>query len=306
MVFGPVPSRRLGRSMGVDLLPFKTCSLDCLYCQLGCTTNKTIERRAWVEADEVLAQVAAKIEAGARPDYFTLSGSGEPTLHLDIGRIIREIKSRASVPVAVLTNGTMLWDGAVRAALADADLVVPSLDAVDEDSFRKVNHPHPAINFPFYLDGLRKFAEGRSGKMWLEVFILAGINDDDAFVESLRKIVATIPADRVQLNTAIRPPAYREARAASRERLEAIAAMLGSNAEVVASYKDISPDAAMTTTAAEILEMLKRRPCSLSDLSSGLRADRNIVAKCVGMLAERGEVAAEEREGATYYAWRQK
>ena len=144
-VFGPVPSRRLGRSLGVDVVPFKTCTYDCIYCQLGRTTCKTVERKAWVPLEDVLDEVKEKLST--RPDYITLSGSGEPTLFSPLGDLIVGIKSMTGIPVALLTNGSLLWQADVREAIRDVDLLIPSLDAGDEAMFRRVNRPHGGLSF---------------------------------------------------------------------------------------------------------------------------------------------------------------
>ena len=175
-VYGPVPSRRLGRSLGVDLVPFKTCSYDCIYCQLGRTTNKTTERKEYVPVDDVLEELAEKLRSEPGPDYVGLAGSGEPTLHARIGDLIAGIKRLTSVPVAVLTNGSMLWRSDVRAGIAEADLVMPSLDAGTPRRFERVNRPHRDISFEKMVDGLVTFCAVFRGKVWLEVFVLAGIN----------------------------------------------------------------------------------------------------------------------------------
>jgi wyosine [tRNA(Phe)-imidazoG37] synthetase (radical SAM superfamily) len=155
-IFGPVPSRRLGRSLGVDLVPLKTCTYDCIYCQLGRTTCKTMERKEWVPLDGVLESLKEKLSS--KPDYITLSGSGEPTLYSRIDKLIDQIKAMTDVPVAVLTNGSLLSHEDVRKQLMAADLVIPSLDAGDEAMFRLINRPHEEISFPQMLDGLIDFA----------------------------------------------------------------------------------------------------------------------------------------------------
>ena len=169
-VFGPVPSRRLGRSLGVDLVPLKTCSYDCIYCQLGRTTCKTIERKEWVPLDAVLNELEGKLST--RPDYITLSGSGEPTLYSRLDEVIERIKSITDIPVAVLTNGSLLWQEDVQQQLAAADLVMPSLDAGDPATFHLVNRPHEALTFEKMLSGLIAFRQHFHGRYWLEVLLL--------------------------------------------------------------------------------------------------------------------------------------
>lgn len=165
-VFGPVPSRRLGRSLGVDLVPFKTCTYDCIYCQVGRTTCKTMERKEWVPMDLVLDELEGKL--ACRPDYVTLSGSGEPTLHSRLGEIIEQIQAMTDVPVAVLTNGWLLWQPQVRAELALADMVLPSLDAGDPTKFNFINRPHPSLSFDRVVEGLIAFVPSSRGGIGLK------------------------------------------------------------------------------------------------------------------------------------------
>ena len=159
-VYGPVPSRRLGYSLGVDILPFKTCSMDCIYCQLGASSRKHIERNAYFCQDEILSQIKAAVDSGQRIDYITFSGSGEPTLNTLLGPLIQEIKKLTDIPVAVLTNSTLLMQVEVREALKKADLVVPSLDAVTQEIFMRINRPHASIKVIDVIQGLQSFRQG--------------------------------------------------------------------------------------------------------------------------------------------------
>ncbi len=204
-VFGPVPSRRLGRSLGIDLVPFKTCTYNCIYCQLGPTTNLTLERKEWVPFDKVIEEAREKIRSADGIDYITFSGSGEPTLHSRIGEMIRELKRLSSIPVAVLTNGSLLWQQEVQDDLLEADLVIPSLDAPDRGLFRHVNRPHPDLTFDQVVEGLVKFRERYSGKIWLEVFLLSGITGMESEVKRIADLARTVRPDLVQLITATRP-----------------------------------------------------------------------------------------------------
>lgn len=207
-IFGPVPSRRLGLSLGVDLVRHKTCSLDCIYCECGPTTHLTCQRKAYVAFDAVKAELAHYFENHPDPDYVTFSGSGEPTLSPDIGRVIDFIKEKKpNVRVAVLTNATLLSDPDVRADLARADMVMPSLDAVTPETFEAINRPEGKINIIEVIDGLKTFAESFKGALWLEVFILPGVNDGKEELETLGAIIRDINPDRVQLNTLDRPGA---------------------------------------------------------------------------------------------------
>jgi len=299
LVFGPVPSRRLGRSLGVDLVPFKTCSYDCVYCQLGRTTHKTTERREWYPLEEVVRQVAEKLDS--KPDYVTLSGSGEPTLHARVGELIARIKEMTDVPVAVLTNGSLLWDPAVRRALAGADLVVPSLDAGDERLFRYVNRPVSTITFEQMVDGLVAFRDSYRGRYWLEVFLLDGVTVLDAEIEKMAAIIERIRPDKVQLNTVTRPPAEQYAYAVSRERMERAAAMLGERAEVIADFRQAHQMPSFVARRQDVLDMLLRRPCTVEDVAAGLGMHRNEAVKYLEELSAEGKLVAEMRGAGTYY-----
>ncbi len=300
-VFGPVPSRRLGRSLGVDLVPFKTCTYDCVYCQLGRTTNHTLERRAYVSLDEVLREVAEVLQAGAAPDFVTLSGSGEPTLFEPLGELIRGIKALTDVPVAVLTNGSLLWLPEVREGLADADLVVPSLDAGDDALFRMVNRPHRDMCFADMVAGLEQFCRAHTGRVWLEVFLLADLTAREGQVRQIADIARRLDPERIQLNTVARPPAEAWARAASPAELQAAAALLGPRCEVVADYtaQTVGGDAAAGEEA--VLDLLRRRPCRTEDVASGLGLHRNEVVKYLEHLLRADTIATETVGDETYY-----
>jgi wyosine [tRNA(Phe)-imidazoG37] synthetase (radical SAM superfamily) len=282
-VFGPVPSRRLGRSLGVDLVPFKACSYDCIYCQLGRTTAKTIDRKEWVPLTEVVEELRNHLSSN--PDYITLSGSGEPTLHCRVGELIALIKEITDIPVAVLTNGSLLWQEDVRRGLLGADLVIPSLDAGDETTFRLVNRPYPAVSFEQMLDGLIRFRQQFRGQYWLEVFILDGITTTPAELSLLAECVRRIRPDRVQLNTVTRPPAEKYAVGVSPERLAELSSVFEPAAEVVADFHGVHRKPEFAAGRDEILALLRRRPCSVDDIAGGLGMHRNEVIKYIEELA---------------------
>ena len=176
-LYGPVPSRRLGYSLGVDLLPFKTCSLSCIYCQLGNSPKKTIRRINPYSEKKILEEIKEFLKTGARVDFITFSGSGEPTLNKSIGWLIREIKKFTNIPVAVLTNSTLLSRAEVRKELAAVDVVVPSLDAATQRIFKKINRPHPSLRIEKIIEGLVKFRKEFKGQIWLEIMLVKGVND---------------------------------------------------------------------------------------------------------------------------------
>ena len=276
-IFGPVPSRRLGRSLGVDLVPFKTCSYDCVYCQLGQTTHKTIDRQPWVCLDDILPHLRQKLST--QPDYITLSGSGEPTLHSQIDKLIHAIKSETDIPVAVLTNGSLLWRPDVRQSIMEADLVMPSLDAGDAATFERVNQPHAEITFPRLIDGLIRFREQFKGQYWLEILLVKGITDDESQIQKIVDHVAQIMPDRVQLNTVVRPPAVDGVKAVEPARLAEWARMFEPEAEVVADHRDVHQHNEFGADRDQVLALLKRRPCTVSDVADGLGLHPNAVIK---------------------------
>jgi len=297
-IYGPVPSRRLGRSLGVDLVPFKTCTYDCIYCQLGRTTNKTLQRKEWVPLDRVLTQLEAKLER--EPDYITLAGSGEPTLHSKIGELIVRIKEVTDIPVAVLTNGSLLWMPDVREALMAADLVVPSLDAGTNELFRYVNRPHTDIVFGKMLEGLVKLRDEYTGQYWLEVFLLSGVTTVEAQLKMLSHCIKVIGPDKVQLNTVTRPPAEEYAEPVPRERLEQIAGQISDIAEVVAAFPHEEVADNFRSNRDDIVHLLKRRPCSVQDIAAGLGIHLNEAAKQVDRLVSEGKVKTRRHHGVLY------
>lgn len=298
-VFGPVPSRRLGRSLGVDLVPFKVCTYDCIYCQLGRTTCKTTERKEWVPLNEVCASLRDALDT--RPDFITLSGSGEPTLFSRPGELIRSIKDLTDVPVAVLTNGSLLSVPEVRAGLLEADLVVPSLDAGNERLFRIVNRPHEDIAFDRMVEGLIAFRQEYGGRYWLEVLLLGGITAVPTEVERIAEIARRIGPDRVHLNTATRPPAEKSALAVQKAELQRLAAAFGGTATVVADYPATAQQGEFAARREDVLNLLRRRPCTVDDVAGGLGLHRNEAIKYVEELSSEGWIEASTSADRVYY-----
>ena len=298
-IYGPVPSRRLGRSLGVDLVPFKTCTYDCIYCQLGRTTNKTIQRKQWVSIDIVIDQLKAKLNS--KPDYITLSGSGEPTLFSQLEELISRIKDITDIPVAVLTNGSLLWLPEVRRALKSADLVIPSLDAGSNQMFQYVNRPHSDITFSRMLEGLLKFRDEYTGQYWLEVFLLAGVTTPETEINKLKTCISSIHPDKVQVNTVTRPPAEYFAERVPEKQLNVLTAQLYENAEVIADYKSVHKQQDFSSRREDVLTLLKRRPCSIEDIAAGLGLHRNEAVKYVEELSSIGRIEAKPQNQQIYY-----
>ncbi|MFO7652117.1 MAG: radical SAM protein [bacterium] len=268
-IYGPVPSRRLGLSLGINIIPRKTCTLDCVYCQCGATTRKTLARESFYPVRDILAAVRAAV-GQARTEFLTFSGEGEPTLNRDIGRIIRALKREFTIPVAVLTNSTLLTDPQVRRDLYPADLVVPSLDAADQRVFQRVDRCHRDLDVAAIIDGIRTFRRYYKGQLWLEIMLVKGVNDSPEHLVLLRRAAHAIRPDRVQLNTVVRPPAVHSAKPLSADDLEQVRLLFGPGTEIALS--PIKPKQRRFRGApdAAIAAFVTGRPSTLADLSRAL------------------------------------
>jgi len=301
-VYGPVASRRLGFSLGVDIIPFKTCTLDCVYCQLGSTHRTTVRRRSFFPPRRILAQVRAAVRSGQRIDAITFSGSGEPTLNKDIGRLIRSIKRMTRIPVVVLTNGTLLSRRDVRRDLAAADIIVPSLDAVPARLFRRVNRPHASLVNEKVIDALARFRDDYAGEIRLEIMLVRGVNDSPAAVRALKAAIARVRPDRIDLNTVVRPPAERGVKPLDAAALDRIRRTLGPRAKPVASFagKKQVPAAAGALEAA-VLATVRRRPQTTNDIAVALGRHRDEVLKALTALLRRRRLRRIVHGGRSYF-----
>jgi wyosine [tRNA(Phe)-imidazoG37] synthetase (radical SAM superfamily) len=300
-VFGPVPSRRLGRSLGVDLTPRKVCSFDCIYCQVGRTTRKTTEREQFMAASDIIAEVRAKLKTVPRPDYITLSGSGEPTLHAGIGEIIDGIRRITDVPVAVMTNGSLFYDPEVRRACLHADLILPTLDAGDEETFQAINRPAGGLTLARVAEGLVALRREYPGRIWLEVFLVEGVNSSPEQVRKIGAIAERIRPDRIQLNTAVRPTAEPGVKALSEAALAELAKLLGPKAEVIADFRSTDEKPAFESRGGEVLDMIRRRPVTAADIAAGLGIPPETAAARVRDLLARNLITTERRGGKDFY-----
>ncbi|MBN2246505.1 MAG: radical SAM protein [Candidatus Aminicenantes bacterium] len=300
-IYGPVPSRRLGYSLGVDILPYKTCNLDCIYCQLGKTPKKTTERKKYFSEKDILADIKQAFETAHHIDYITFSGSGEPTLNKIIGELITKIKAFTDTPVAVLTNSTLLSQEEVRQDLIKADLVVPSLDAASQEVFLQINRPHPKLELNNILSGLIDFRKQYKGKIWLEILFVKDVNDSQAHLLKLKKAIEKIRPDRIHLNTVVRPPSEITAQPISRSRLEEIQKFFGEKAEIIAEFQGRDQPPYQENIAGRILDMVKRRPVTLEDISSSLGKHRNAVLKELNYLLQENKIKTVIYKNLKYY-----
>ena len=304
-IFGPVPSRRLGLSLGVDIVPLKTCSLSCRYCQVGETPVQTLERGEYINPDAVLRELEHHFSSHAKPDWVTFSGSGEPTLNSGIGYIISGIKRLTDTPVCVITNGTLLWMPEVREALLTADAVMPSLDSALNPSFHRLCNPHPDLDIDRIIDGLVAFRQEYKGQLWLEILFADGINDSNAEVDALVSASRRISPDSIHLNTVVRPPADSSIHPVKYTQLERFRERFGENVEIIASF-DKKKCSDRSTTVDEIREYLKRRPVTVDDLASSIQVEKHTIQEILNILSRDNEIQERFHSGTVYWEYIQK
>ena len=300
-LFGPVPSRRLGRSLGIDVTPLKTCSFDCLFCQCGCTTNLVTERDEFVPFDEVCAELERWLAEDGATDYITFAGSGEPTLYSRLGELIDFIKARTDIPVIVLSNGTLLYRPEVREETARADIVKVSLSAWNDESFRTINRPAPDLSFERLLSGERNFRSVFSGQLWVEVFLMEGVNAEPEQVQQIADFVAKVHPDKIHLNTAVRPPAETMARPVAKEKLKEFSNVFTPPAEVIASFDAAPAVPTDELSADELVSLIHRHPSTAAQLAELYVADITAVQTALTLLVEEGKLQKETRDGDVYY-----
>lgn len=303
-IFGPVPSRRLGMSLGVDLVPHKVCSLDCVYCECGVTRKLTLDRKEYILYRKVTAELEQFFQNNPDPDYITFSGSGEPTLNSRFGEVLDFVKKlKPHIPVAVLTNGTLLWMPQVRKEMLKADLVLPSFDAMAVDDFIKINKPVAGLDLNKYLQGLIDFRKEFKGKMWLEVLIIPDYNDSDENISKLKDAIVSINADKVQLNTLDRPGAITDLRAATNAELRNIVEVWDlPNVEIITPPPDRKKITAYRKDKEDaIYQTIFRRPCTLHDLKQILGLHYNVLNKYLGVLEADGKIEAVKQDRGFFY-----
>ena len=300
-IFGPVPSRRLGRSLGVDVIPRKLCTLDCLYCEVGRTDKRALRRKEYIPAGEIIAEIRAALSESGEIDTVTFSGSGEPTLNSKLGEMIRAVKSFSSVPVAVITNGTLLYLRDVRYDLLAADIVLPSLDAITPSVFEHLNRPHPGLDLCSILDGLKSFRGEFGGQIWLEILFAKGYNDGEDEIERMKKVIDEIKPDRIQLNTVIRPPAEAYCEPVDEERLKEIKRLLGQTCEIIGVAPGRPTSAIRVVDYGEIVGLLQRRSMTVDETALALGFPRLDALIALGVLEEQGLVESFYHFDVKYY-----
>jgi wyosine [tRNA(Phe)-imidazoG37] synthetase (radical SAM superfamily) len=302
-IFGPVPSRRLGLSLGVDVIPAKTCTFDCVYCECGATTEKTCGRRAFYPVRQILDELAAHLSRmKEHPDVITVSGSGEPTLYLPLGELIDGIRSLSALPIAVITNSSLLWMEEVRRELSGADIVLPSLDAADEASFKRINRPHEACTLARVIDGLERFLAEWRGTALVEILLVEGYNANQRNLDALRAALGRMRTGRIQLNTAVRPGTDRRIVPLDEPSMERIRAFFGPTCEVIASARTTRMSHEDGILEDIILPLVERRPCTADDIASVLGVPRDEVIELMGRLEAEGRVVRQGHGGAVFWS----
>lgn len=303
-LFGPVLSRRLGISLGVDLVPYKVCTLDCVYCEVGKTTNLTDKRAEYISIQELTEELNDYLNQSPALDYITFSGGGEPTLNSQIDQVIQFIKTHyPQYKIALITNSTLLWDPLLRDQIRDIDLLLPSLDAVSEEIYQKINRNLPAISAQMIIDGLIEFRKTFNKPFWLEIFIIPGINDTPDELEKIKSTCLKIKPDKIQINSLDRPGTEEWVKSASREKLDQIADYFKPlNAEVIAkvSYDHHSP-LFHSLIIHNILNLLQFKSCSLEELASTLSVHVNTILKHIRILIKENKIEEIKNESEVFY-----
>ncbi|WP_294432717.1 radical SAM protein [Victivallis sp.] len=309
-VFGPVASRRLGVSLGIDLVPHKTCSLDCVYCEARRTTCLTTERKEYVPISEVLQELDQVLKTAPQLDFITFSGSGEPTLNSGIGRVVDFIKEHyPQYPVCLLTNGCSLGDRELRREIARVDRIVPSLDASNEEEFRLVNRPAPGLRFEQFVADLTDFTHHTDADLYLELFILPGVNDSDESIQRFVELISKMKLTMVQLNTLDRPGTESWVKPSPAENtrrfIRALEPIVPVEAVGPFRYRSRSREhAPELCTGAEraILDLVERRPATLADLTVALGLPQEEIQILLDSLFKFGLLEMEKQERGTFYA----
>lgn len=303
LIFGPVPSRRLGRSLGIDVIPPKTCSYDCNYCESGPTTHLTVKRQAFVDPDQVIQDLLAYFrDFPDSADVLTFSSAGEPTLYEPLGELILEIKKHfQTLPLVVLTNGSLLWDPKVREALLAADRVVPSLDAVAEEVFRSLNRPHPSLDLGVILEGLKAFRKDYRGQFHLEVMLVSGFNDQPEELRKLRVIIDLLHPDQVELNTVVRPPADPCCRGLSSVEMEAMRGFFPPDrTEIIGRFKGFRGIERDLNTDQRVMDMVRRRPCTVEEMAASLGVPQEDLQATLADLLAKEQIVRHVFDGLEY------
>lgn len=301
-VFGPIKSKRLGKSLGIDVTPYKTCSYDCVYCQLGADENTTTELKNFYSVGDIIYELKEAIHKHKNIDYITISGSGEPTLYSNLKELISEIKNTTDIPVALITNGSMLHKQSVRSSLLLLDLILPSLDAGNYDTFQAINRPSSDTNFDDMIKGLFEFKRVFKGEIWLEVFIIKGFNDSDFEIKDIASIANKLNPNKVQLVTSTRRVACEGVGSVTNEELESFRKYFTGNVEIPSADYGYTQNENKNIKESDVLEALIRHPDTVEVIASGLESSVSVVSCFLEKLLLDEKIYAETVHNKTIYA----
>ncbi len=300
-IFGPVPSRRLGLSLGIDPLPAKKCTLNCIYCQVGETTLPSAIPERFVEPDIILKELEELLKEDIKIDYITFSGAGEPTLYSALGELISELKKYYDYPIAVITNGTLLYREEIRQRLLLADLIMPSLDSVDEITFQQINRPVAGLTHKLLLEGLIALREEFHQKYYLEIMFLKDINTSDDYLQLFKEQIKLIKPDKIHLNTIVRPPSSKKALPMDLSQLQEIAKQFGSNCEIIAKFHSEAGNQSNKKLRERILTLLQRRPVTRENISEAYGISLSDIDYTLKLLMQEQLIASFSHRESVYY-----
>lgn len=304
-IYGPIPSRRLGQSLGIDTIPLKTCNWNCVYCQLGRTMPVTNERQEYFPRQEILAEVEQALAAHGpgEIDWVTFVGSGEPTLHSGLGWLLARVKALTALPVGVITNGSLLYQPQVRSELLLADAVMPSLDAGSAALYRRLNRPHPEVTFARLVEGLIAFRQEYKGKLWVEVMLMEGLNDSEAALRDIAAVLQLAQPDEVHLLLPTRPPAETWVRPSGTEGLLRAQVILGDVAQVAHPAQGEFDLSGYDDVLEAIIGIITRHPMQQEELERTLSKWRagQVEAALVSLQAS-GRAQVIERLGKLFWS----
>jgi len=292
-LFGPVPSRRLGISLGVDFIPYKTCSLDCIYCESGPTTDLTIERKEFYSAHLVIEELDSYLKTAPKLDYVTFSGAGEPTLFSKIGEVIAFLKREYPMyKIALITNATAFTTKELFDEVMSTDLIVPSIDAADQSTFQKINRPEASLNIIEILQHFYEFSKIYKGEIWLEVFIVKGVNDSFETLKEIKKWIEKIDPAKIQINSLDRPGAVAGLKKADIDTLLKVKTFFGKKSEIVVRRNSRSELNTLSQTSEEsILKNIKIRPMTLNDLISVTGVSKSDLLEIISVMESEGLIS---------------
>ncbi|MFC1503916.1 radical SAM protein [Spirochaetota bacterium] len=300
-LFGPVHSRRLGISLGIDMLPYKTCTYNCVYCECGFTTSQINLRKEYTSADVIMKELQHFLNTGPRLDYITFAGSGEPTLHSRITDILSFLKiNYPHYKTALLTNGSLFSNKKLQKELLAFDVIIPSLNSATQSVFKKINRPLRNMQIKNIIQGLISFRNIYTGELWLEIFLVNGINDHASELEKLALTVKKIHADTVQINTIDRPPALRTAKPASKTGIERLLRLIPGSEVITRQYRTQYKKACKTNPGAIILT-LKRRPSTIADIEQTMGLTKSVIKKYLDVLLRNKKIKKEIINNKDFY-----